>query len=96
MDGATDGIPEYLLQQQYALPWLEMVRKEIRKIRKRRSDINPYGGTSETEFFAVASEYFFQRPDQFREKHPQLFEAMEEIFRQDLDEDGHIGEGKPL
>ena len=58
-DGEIDGIPEFILEKQYILPWLELMRKEIKLILKDRSDINPYGATNEAEFFAVVSEYFF-------------------------------------
>jgi MtfA peptidase len=82
MDGATDGIPEVLLKKQYTIPWINQMHKEIDSIIKNRSDINPYGATSKTEFFAVASEYFFERPTLFKECHPELYKLMEEIFDQ--------------
>ena len=82
MDGATDGIPGVLLEKQYTIPWINQMHKEIDAIIKNRSDINPYGATSKTEFFAVASEYFFERPMLFKERHPELFKLMEEIFDQ--------------
>lgn len=61
-DGATDGIPENLLAHEYVIPWLKMIHQEISKIEEGHSDINPYAATSEAEFFAVAAEYFFQKP----------------------------------
>ncbi len=82
MDGDTDGIPEVLLEKQYTIPWINQMHKEIDAIIKNRSDINPYGATSKTEFFAVASEYFFERPALFKERHPELYKLMEEIFDQ--------------
>ncbi|MES2764122.1 MAG: zinc-dependent peptidase, partial [Bacteroidota bacterium] len=39
---------------------------------------------SQTEFFAVASEYFFERPELLKSKHPELYALMEQIFKQDL------------
>ena len=57
------------------------MRKEIVRMMKDRSDINPYGATDPAEFFAVVSEYFFERPDLLQKKHPQLFELLEKIFR---------------
>ena len=45
-----------------------------------RSDINPYGTTSKGEFLAVVAEYFFERPDLLKEKHPELYAALEAIF----------------
>ncbi|RZM23186.1 MAG: peptidase [Pedobacter sp.] len=80
LDGDTDGVPELLLQKQYVLPWLDMIHKEMEKIRTGESDIDVYGYTNKTEFFAVAAEYFFERPDLFRDKHPQLYGLMQRMF----------------
>ncbi len=80
-DGATDGIPEILMQHQYTLPWVTMIHKNIREIRENRSDIDPYGATNQAEFLAVAAEYFFERPDLLKARHPELFDMLEKIFR---------------
>ena len=81
-DGTIDGIPEAILQRQYILPWLQLMRQEIKKIMTDRSDINPYGATNEAEFFAVVSEYFFERPGLLEEKNPELYRLLSTIFRQ--------------
>jgi MtfA peptidase len=81
-DGATDGIPEFILQQQYILPWLQLMQQEIKKILAGRSDINSYGATNEAEFFAVVAEYFFERPDLLQHKNPELYQLLTTIFRQ--------------
>ena len=83
MDGATDGIPESLLGKQYIIPWMKLMHDEIQNIRSGKSDINPYGSTNQQEFFAVASEYFFQDPVHFRNKHPELYKLIDQIFHQD-------------
>jgi MtfA peptidase len=80
-DGYTDGVPENLLKQQYILPWLELMHRKIQEIREGNSDIHPYGATNRAEFFAVASEYFFERPDLLQERHPDLYALLEKIFR---------------
>ncbi len=80
-DGATDGIPENLMDKRYILPWLDLMQKNIAEIIKGKTDINPYGATSQAEFFAVVSEYFFERPDLLRQKHPELYNLLEEIFQ---------------
>ncbi|MDB5203352.1 MAG: peptidase [Ferruginibacter sp.] len=80
LDGDTDGVPALLMQQQYLLPWLDMIRQEMEKIRTGDSDIDVYGYTNKTEFFAVAAEYFFERPDLFKTKHPVLFQKMQAMF----------------
>lgn len=80
MDGEIDGIPEQLLGKAYVLPWLDLMHKEMETINKDKSDIRNYGGTNQAEFFAVASEYFFERPDLFKRKHPELFKMLERCF----------------
>jgi Mlc titration factor MtfA (ptsG expression regulator) len=79
-DGAIDGIPESLLHKQYIKPWLQLMQEKIKEIIDDRSDINPYGATDEAEFFAVVSEYFFERPELLKEKHPELYELLLKIF----------------
>lgn len=81
-DGATDGVPEQLMEHDYATPWLSLMHKEMHRINQGHSDINPYATTNEAEFLAVASEYFFEKPAQFKEKHPELYEQLSNIFRQ--------------
>lgn len=83
-DGDIDGVPESLLGKKYIMPWLQLMQKEMEFIRDERSDINPYGTTNEAEFFAVVSEYFFERPDQLKQKHPDLYALLLKIFSQSL------------
>ncbi|CAH0999633.1 Protein MtfA [Neolewinella maritima] len=90
-DGETDGIPDYFLDNQYLIPWVEMMRGEMEAIERGGSDIDNYATTNKAEFFAVAAEYFFNRPAAFAQKHPRLFALMERIFHQDLDNDGGVG-----
>ena len=80
-DGSIDGVPAFILDQKYIMPWLQLMRREIQMILENRSDINPYGAFSEAEFFAVVSEYFFERPDLLKQKHPELYELLVKIFR---------------
>jgi Mlc titration factor MtfA (ptsG expression regulator) len=82
MDGQTDGIPEFFLGKEYIEPWLELMYKEMEAINNDASDIRKYGGTSEAEFFSVASEYFFERPKLFKQKHPELYKMLSLCFQQ--------------
>ena len=82
-DGEIDGTPKAYLPDELIRPWQELMYKKIRSINKGQSDINNYGATSEAEFFAVVSEYFFEKPDQLAEKHPKLYELLTKIFKQD-------------
>ncbi len=81
-DGTTDGLPELFLDKKYVVPWLQLIEKGMQDILSNRSDIDPYGTTNEAEFFAVVSEYFFERPELLDEKHPELYKLLTEVFRQ--------------
>ncbi len=80
-DGTIDGIPELLLEKQYSIPWIDLMMKKIDEIYDNKSDINPYGATSKTEFFPVISEYFFERPELLQKKHPELYKYLDMIFK---------------
>lgn len=88
-DGTIDGMPAVLLENIYTLPWLDLIDKKIKHIRKNDSDIRPYGGTNRMEFFAVLGEYFFEKPKQLRNNHPTLYELLADIFNQDLAQNAH-------
>ncbi|KYG82922.1 hypothetical protein AWW67_05705 [Roseivirga seohaensis] len=83
-NGEVDGIPPGFEDKAYALPWLDFVKKKTDEILASHSDIDGYGTTNRQEFFAVASEYFFERPHLLKEKHPQLYETLSKVFHQDL------------
>jgi len=85
IDGAVDGVPEFLLDNAYVLPWLQAIKEEMLKIERGRSDINPYALTNNAEFLAVVSEYFFNSPHEFHQKHPELYQYMVSIFHQNID-----------
>ncbi len=81
-DLTIDGIPQVLLENQISLPWIEFVRKKIAEINTGKSDIRNYGGSSAIEFYAVAGEYFFERPKLLKRKHPELYRLLSELFNQ--------------
>jgi len=81
MDGTMDGIPEIILERKFVNRWSELVNETIQQMRMHSSDIDMYAATNAVEFFAVISEYFFERPDLLKMNHPVLFEMLERIFR---------------
>lgn len=81
MDGTLDGVPEIILERKYVKRWTELINETIHQMRMHGSDIDLYAATNPVEFFAVISEYFFERPDLLRVNHPPLFEMLERIFR---------------
>jgi MtfA peptidase len=82
-DGDIDGIPATLLNKQFSIPWLKLIREKTTAIQKGQKDINPYGATHETEFFAVIGEYFFERPQLLQQNHPDLYALLTKAFNQD-------------
>lgn len=95
-DGVIDGLPKILLDKTYALPWLRLVRHKMDLIRKGNSDIPDYGGTNLGEFFAVSAEYFFERPDLLKIKHPELYTALDYLFRKMPADEGRSQDSSPL
>lgn len=83
-DGVIDGIPAVGLGRQSIGPWIELIRRKMQEIEAGNSDLNRYALTNEAEFFAVATEYLFERPDLMQRKHPELFVFMQKVFQQDL------------
>ncbi len=45
--------------------------------------LDPYGATNRAEFFAVATEAFFQQPADLRQRLPELYEELRKFYRQD-------------
>ncbi|MDH3627335.1 MAG: zinc-dependent peptidase [Acidobacteriota bacterium] len=82
-DGVIDGLPAGIDKQAIG-PWVDLVRRKMLEIREGDSDINSYALTNEAEFFAVTTEYFFERPGIMERKHPELYAMLAEVFRQDL------------
>jgi Mlc titration factor MtfA (ptsG expression regulator) len=40
-----------------------------------------YGATNPAEFFAVATETFFEKPGQLKRKHPELYAELYSFYR---------------
>lgn len=83
-DGVIDGVLPGLTGNEQTLPWINLIDEKMKEIRSSKSDIRAYGATNRAEFLAVASEYFFERPQLLEKKHPVLYEYMELMFKQEL------------
>jgi Mlc titration factor MtfA (ptsG expression regulator) len=96
-DHVTDGTPLLESRRQY-LAWARVLGAEFRRLRAdvkagREPLLDEYGATDEAEFFAVATEFFFERPVELRAKRPRLYEQLRTFFRQDPAE--YPAAGKP-
>ena len=85
-DGVIDGRPKAALPPELLQPWAGVMQREIAAIQAGKSEINSYAATNEAEFFAVVTEYFFERPEKLQEQHPELYELLSRAFRQRPDQ----------
>ncbi len=84
-DGVVDGRPDLGSDSQRAI-WAEAVGSAYGRRRRgarRRQLIDKYGATSPIEFFAEATEVFFEKPIEMAEKDPPLYDALKDYFNQD-------------
>ena len=70
------------------LAWARILATEYAKLSKDtehgcRTVMDRYGATNPTEFFAVATECFFEKPVQLKRKHPELYEEFMLYYQQD-------------
>ena len=81
-DGVIDGLPKAALPPALLQSWTAVMQREIAAIQAGKSEINPYAATNEAEFFAVVTEYFFEKPEKLQEHHPELYGLLNQAFRQ--------------
>jgi Mlc titration factor MtfA (ptsG expression regulator) len=87
LDGAADGTPPLRDRAEYR-NWVQTCSREYLRLKKdtekgRTSFLDAYGATNEAEFFAVATEQFFDRPQQMISHAPDLYRVLQEYYRQD-------------
>lgn len=96
-DGEVDGIPlvgrgrTAIESAQIYARWAKMLAGEFEAFRLdlqggAKRSMDGYGSTDPSEFFAVATEHFFEQPLLLIREHPDLFEALKEFYRQDPSE----------
>jgi Mlc titration factor MtfA (ptsG expression regulator) len=68
--------------------WVRVLAEEYAQLHRRsekgrKTVLDAYAGSHPAEFFAVATECFFEKPRQLLRKHPQLYAEMQRFYRQD-------------
>ncbi len=83
LDGVIDGTPP--LDDEAALArWAEVCTAAYDSVRADGSPVlRNYAGTNPAEFFAVATEVFFNRPVELEEHEPALYAELRAFYRQD-------------
>jgi MtfA peptidase len=83
LDGITDGTPP-LGDDAARARWVEVCTAAYDSVRAQGSPVlRPYAGTNPAEFFAVATEVFFNRPLEVREHEPALYAELRGFYHQD-------------
>ena len=85
--GDSNGTPLLGSNQRYA-SWARVLGAEYERLRReseegRPSVLDEYGAENPAEFFAVATEAFFERPVELRAKHPALYDELRAFYEQD-------------
>lgn len=86
-DGFPDGmplLPEDIRVDEWRLVFGEAYAALCAAVdAERPTAVDPYGASSEDEFFAVTSEAFFVAPDALQAEHPKVYALLQRYFRQD-------------
>jgi hypothetical protein len=87
LDNEIDGTPPLRESEQYDA-WSRACGEVYFDLQKRVERGEPtfldeYGATNEAEFFAVATEFFFEKPQQLRHEHPALYAVLSQYYQQD-------------
>lgn len=87
LDRSTNGTPP-LADRQQRRRWHDVMTAAYEQLcsdaeEGRATLLDTYGANSEAEFFAVATECFFDCPADLRIEHPGLYDLLREYYRQD-------------
>jgi Mlc titration factor MtfA (ptsG expression regulator) len=85
--GRGDGAPLLPKRSMY-VAWARVLGAEYQRLvdnieHHRPTFLDAYGATNPAEFFAVATEFFFERPRELKRRHPELYEELRIFYRQD-------------
>ena len=85
--GSTDGAPR-LDQRSHYISWARVMQKEFEALQRkahrgRKTVMDHYGAKEPAEFFAVLTETFFEKPQELKNKHPELYEEAQRFFNLD-------------
>jgi len=85
-DGVGGGEP--VLPGSAVRTWGRVLSEEYQRLRAdvaadRDSVLDGYGATNPAEFFAVATETFFEKPVQLERDHPELYAQLRQFYGQD-------------
>jgi Mlc titration factor MtfA (ptsG expression regulator) len=81
--GEFNGTPRLATRADYR-PWAEVMSRHFFALqdeeRPEQKVLRDYGATNEAEFFAVATESFFEKPRQMRTHTPELYDVLRDFY----------------
>ena len=87
MDGIADGIPP--LERSKYDEWARVLYRDFKNLNEialknrewgKYKLLGPYAATNEAEFFAVATERFFESPKSLEKHFPQLYKELKDFY----------------
>lgn len=82
-DGTFDGTPQLHTREDYR-PWAAVLGRHYEALRERqrrqRKVLRDYGAQNPAEFFAVATEAFFEKARQMKQHTPELYEELRRFY----------------
>jgi len=83
-DGASDGVPLLKTRGHYAR-WADVLKREYQGLQHDLAKNNPtllrdYAAVNAAEFFAVATEVFFEKPHATKRLHPELYQELQGYY----------------
>ena len=87
LDGDVSGSPPLADRRQQQM-WYRVTEAEYRRLvgQARRNEVSlldHYGASNRAEFFAVATECFFEQPGAMKRQHAELYGVLRDFYRQD-------------
>lgn len=84
-NGQANGLP-FLKHREWQRRWTAVFTREFALLQHQAQQQQPslldhYGATDPAEFFAVASEVFFEQPARLASEHPALYELLGRYYR---------------
>ena len=85
--GRGDGSSVLRYRSQF-IAWARIMHRSYEQLRRdvsrnRRTLLDRYGATNPAEFFAVATENFFERAKELKAVHPELYNELKNFYHQD-------------
>jgi Mlc titration factor MtfA (ptsG expression regulator) len=88
ISGGRGDNSEVVRDRSKYIAWARVLGRDYERLRtdvsrNKRTLLDRYGATNPAEFFAVATESFFERPRELRKLHPELYDELKDFYHQD-------------